>query len=354
MKNKLLFVTLTILFIIFSICTVIGYTQCVKNKDLNNNPNKTETNNIIFEYYLEDERVDQLPKQDSTITLSDNIEEKKYIFKRYNCTNNITGKFNENKWEFETNGKDGLCKLYFVNAKYEITFNVINGIQDEKNVTTIERETDGSFKMIPNEGFEFESVICANNKEATWDESTSTINISAITSDIACTVNFEKKELIINIDVINGKGTTTEKVLYGDAKSIVIEPNLGYNNPKIQCTNNQNATYDNQSLIFDKLTNNTTCTINFYKIVIPVYNVTIENIEDFASSTDIKISNGINKVNKVNKGESFIFTITRLTDKIVNLNCGDVIPQESIIENGINKYEFLNINNDVTCNIEIK
>lgn len=354
MKNKLLFVIFTILFIIFSICTVIGYTQCVNNKDLNNNPKKNQTNNIVFEYYLEDEKIDQLPWQNNTITSSDTSEEKDYIFKRYNCTNNITGTFNEDKWEFETNGKDGLCKLYFVNARYEISFNVINGIQDESNVKIVERETDGSFKMIPNEGFEFDSVVCANNKEASWDENTSSINISAITSDIACTINFKKKELTINVKVINGKGTTIEKVLYGDSKTIVIEPNLGYNNPKLQCTNNQNATYDNNNIIFDKLTNNTSCTISFYKIIVPVYNVTIENIEDFASSTDIKISNGINKVNKVNKGENFIFTITRLTDKIVNLNCGDVIPQESIIENGINKYEFLNINNDVTCNIEIK
>lgn len=351
MKNKVILIIFSILFFLSSTCSIIGFIRYNKNK--NRETNNPVTSNITYEYYLEDLRVNKMPTNDKNTTMSDITEENSYIFKRYNCTNNIVGNFDENNWEFTTTGQDGVCKLYFVNAKYEVKLNVVNGIQDDNNKNIITRESDGIFKIIPNEGHKFKEAVCQNNKEATWDENNKTINISAITSDVSCNIIFEKKEFNIIVNVANGIGNTSEKVLYGDSKSIIVEPKTGYSNPKVQCSNNQNAIFSNNSLNFDKITNDTNCKIVFNKIILPIYNVTIENFDNFNNLEDIRIS-GVSKINKINEGESFILTITKPSDKEVTLNCGDIVPSETIIENGITKFEILNIKNNINCNIEVK
>ena len=87
MKNKIFIVILSILFLLFSLCSIIGLLQHRKNMTSNN---KEETQNITYEYYLEDIRVPQMPQNTNVTTYSDSIEENQYIFKRYNCTNNVT------------------------------------------------------------------------------------------------------------------------------------------------------------------------------------------------------------------------------------------------------------------------
>ncbi|UKI57209.1 MAG: hypothetical protein L6V81_07480 [Clostridium sp.] len=43
----------------------------------------------------------------------------------------------------------------------------------------------------------------------------------------------------MDVTVVNGKGTTTETAKYGESISAIVEPNEGYQNPKLECTNDQ-------------------------------------------------------------------------------------------------------------------
>ncbi len=349
MKNKIFIVILSILFLLFSLCSIIGLLQHRKNMTSNN---KEETQNITYEYYLEDIRVPQMPQNTNVTTFSDSIEENQYIFKRYNCTNNVTLDFDENAWKVNANGNNALCKLYFVNAKYNVTFTVINGLEDQNNNNIVNRESDGKFKIIPNEGYEFKEIVCANNKGASWNDENNIVEINAITSDIACTIKFEKKEFLINVTVKNGIGTTTEKALYGDSKLMVIEPNSGYNNPTIKCTNEQVAVYNNNSLTFDKITNDTSCIVTFNKIALQTYAITIENLTEFTANNNIIVTSGSQK-NIVNQGENFTLTISSPVDKNVILNCGDIIPNINNTQ-GAREFTFREVNKNITCKFEIE
>lgn len=356
MKNKVIIIILFILFTISISCGIYGF---ILNKQISKNPSNTETpnkttNKIVYNYYLENEPVLDIPTN-PTITNEDGTTtiDTKYIFKKYTCTNDITGSFNTDSWNFviENDKKtEGTCDLYFVKAKYDVTFTLTNAIEDENNIKNIDRETDGKFVLIPNDGYTFKDAICSNNKEAQWDSTTNTLIISAIMSDISCQVNFERKQLKANIVVKNGSGNTTETVYYGDSKTIFVEPNDGYKDAKISCTNKQTATFDNNTIIFDKLTSDTTCTITFQKIAMVNHKLIVSNPTEYTEITLISDTEQAIETGKEGK------IILRSTDgSTPTLSCGDNIPTSKELESQDStktiEFSFYNMSNDITCQI---
>ena len=79
----------------------------------------------------------------------------------------------------------------------------------------------------------------------------------------------------MDLNVKNGQGSTTENAKYGESVSAVVEANEGYDSPKIECTNNQEPTLENNRLTIEKLTDNTTCTVTFNKVKETKYKLTI-------------------------------------------------------------------------------
>lgn len=359
MKDKIIMIILFILFTICITCGIYGLILNIKFKSGNpNNPNIPGTsiqNNITYKYYLESEEVNEIPKNTITSTKPDDIEkEKDYIFKKYTCTNGISGMFNNEKWEFviENNNDNtkGTCDLYFVKSKYNVTFTLKNAIEDENNLKIIDRETDGIFKFIPNDGYIYKSTTCTNNKEPIWNDKDKSLTINAIMSDTNCEVEFERKQLKINVIVKNGNGNTTETVFYGDGKTIIISPKDGYQNAKVSCTNKQTATFDNNTIIIDKLTNDTTCTVTYQAIPKVNYKISISNPKEFPEITLISDSEQAFETGKEGK------VILRATDgSTPTLNCGDNIPTSKILDSdGTTKtieFSFYNMSNNVTCQI---
>ena len=358
MKNKLITITLITLFIINISFGIYGlFLNTNKTKDVGNSTNesiKPHIAKIEYKYYLEDEEINEMPKnniitnEDGTTTIDEN-----YVFSKYECTNDVKGNFDTENWIFNLdnkNNKDSVCNLYFLKAKYEVSFVLTNAIENENNEKLVKRETDGIFKLIPNDGYTFKNAICSNNKEAIWDETTQTLKIIAITKETTCNVDFEKKLLNINIIVKNGTGNTNETIYYGDNKSIIIEPNEGYDNAKIACTNNQTATFENNTLNFEKITNNTECTVTFNKIVMKNHKLIISNpteIEDFTLISDAEQSIETGKDGKI---------VVRATNGIIPiLNCGDTIPTQNELESSDNtktiEFSFYNMSNDITCQL---
>ena len=100
-------------------------------------------------------------------------------------------------------------------------------------------------------------------------------------SDVNCDISFNRKQIKINVVVKNGKGNTTESVYYGDSKSIIVEPNDGFKNAKVSCTNGQTATFDNNTINFTSLTSDTSCTITFQKLAVVNYKLNVSNPTEF-------------------------------------------------------------------------
>lgn len=350
MKNKTIICILAVLSLVCLSSGTYGYILNKKEKTIDIVKQKE---NVSIEYYLEDIKVDSIP------TNEENGET--YLFSKFVCDDGIVGNFDNDKWTFNIEkGTTGTCKLYFVREKYNITLTPINAINDdEHNIYTVKREDTGSFIIIPNEGYKYKESNCSNNKTGSWDSSTNTFTLSAVTSDIACKVTFDKKDLKVDIVVKNGKGNTSEKVYYGDSKSVIVEPNSGFDNPTIKCTNEQVATFDNNSLSFEKITNNTKCTIIFNKIKVEKYTLKISNPTEFPN---ISITEGSTEIPNISEGSGAKLTLQSNDDTIIpNLSCTDdkgstIIP--NVTDGNENKtiriFEFLEVKNNITCKITNK
>ena len=356
MKRKGIKIVLAILLVITTSCGIVGYLQSKKiaskpNDDIKNEP----TAQIIYEYYLEEQLVDKSLFDLPITTPSDETAQPTetrdtlYEFAKFSCTNEITGEFDKTKWEFvPTVLKDGTCKLYFVKSKYEITLEAgSNAIVSEENPKYIAREQDGTFIITPNEGYKFESALCSDNKEVTWQEENNSLLIKAVTDDIACKLVFNIKNLQADINVVHGEGATTEEVKYGEAFSAIVAPSNGYDNPEIQCSNNQTAKYENNKITIEKLTADTKCTVTFVEKPLEKFNLTVKLPED----NTVTIITGTTE-QKVESGKSATFTLKPNEGYKTTINCGSIQPsnQESVGDGSI-KYTFLNITKDITCTV---
>ncbi len=348
MKSKGLKILLIFLVLLTGSMGMVGYMQSKKQQT--NKPIE-DINKITYEYYLEDELQEKMPinMPNATDENGNNIiSEPTYQFSRFTCTNDLTGDFDVDNWKFiPKENKTSTCKLYFVKSNYTITLTITNGIEDENNQKTIQREKDGKFIIKPNEGYIFKAAMCSDNKEGSWDESTNTFTLNAIMKDITCKIDFEIKNLEADITVVNGKGNTTEKANYGESITAVIEPNFGYEKAKIDCTNNQTGIFSSNKFTISKLTDNTKCTITFEKT--PVVKHTINVI--IADNTKYSILSGSESIS-VDNGNTGTFSIKSLDGSEPTISCTINPSRDNIIDSNTYKYTFLNVKSDITCNIK--
>lgn len=347
MKNKSAIITLSILFLISTSLGVIGYFRSDYLKELKLKEEEEKRIKVVYEYYLEDELVSEMPLNDEITEGSDTETEPKYEFTKSSCTNNVVGTFNTDEWTFiPSENKESVCKLYFVNSYYNVDLTASNGVVDAANEFKIKRESDGKFKVLPNDGYEFKEVNCTNNKQASYDKSTNTLNIEVIMENVACKIDFEIKTLQVEIKVKNGSGSTTENAKYGESVSAVVEPNKGYEKPKVECTNGQTPILENNKFTIEKITNNTTCTITYNKIPEVKYKLSIktdDGISITAGSTEQNILAGSDAKFSVKPNEGY---------ELKSLDCGGIKPSETQIDNdGTINYTFLNMSKDISCNV---
>ena len=114
---KILSIFVAILFVFSCSLTVLGY---ITNKNKNNLPPKpieTENGTIVernikYKYYLENEEVDSIPTNPKPDENSTTEEQLVYRFDQYNCTEGVTGNFNNEEWKFiPSNDVEATCEL---------------------------------------------------------------------------------------------------------------------------------------------------------------------------------------------------------------------------------------------------
>ena len=335
---------LMVLIVLFVVSAVLGSYGLILSKKTNVTPEVIKPK-IAYEYYLEDEIVTEMPT---------NTEENEYKFSKYECDNNMIVNFDEETWNYTTsNEKDGTCKLYFVKANYKVELTITNGLvngEESSFTSDVERETDGQFNITPNEGYEYDgSVTCSNDKEAIYDVSTNMLTISSISEDVACKIDFNKRVLKVEIVVKNGTGSTTEDKEYGESISAIVQPNDGFEKAKIACTNNQVATYENNKLTIQKLTDNTVCNVTFSKTPVVTYNLIIDTLPE-----QVVITSG-NKKQSIVSGKDGKFSLRAADGYQIVLDCNGIKPSnEKEDPDGTITYTFLGVSRNITCNITAK
>lgn len=271
-NKKGVLIVLISLIIICLTCGTIGLLESKKGPE-DRKPNKQEDYKIAYKYYIDNEEVTDMPELETTTEPDPDFEGAestlpKYKFERYTCTNDVTGEFDEEKWEFKPNlTNNTTCRLYFLKTTHEVTVKVSNGklptnAPEEK--VNVELESDGTINVIPNEGYKFEGVTCTNETTAEYNADTKDLKISNVTKDSTCSIAFTISDFTAELSVQNGNATESRKSAnYGGNLTFEVTPSENYVFDKITCTNGQNASYGNGRVSINGLTNNTVCTVEF-------------------------------------------------------------------------------------------
>ena len=348
MKNKIILIGLIVAFVLCLTGASLGYYE---NKARSKEPIIKKNGTITYEYYLENELKDKESTTNPVTKdeLGEDVVEVKYVFSRFECTNGVKGYFDETKWEFVPAAEaEATCKLYFSRANYNVTFTITNGEEAEDNVNIVNRESNGIFVLNPNEGYEFDSYKCTNDKEAIWDKATNKFTLNAVMNDITCKVVFKIKELSADIIVKNGTGTTTEVREYGETVTSIVTPDEGYEKPTIKCTNSQSATFSKNTITIEKLTDNTKCTVTFKVVAVKSYSLKISLTEH------VKIVNG-EATQTITSGGDGTFSL-KADDgySIDGIDCGGITPVIVNNEDGSIKYTFNGIEKNISCTVDEK
>ncbi len=316
-----------ILLIISCSFTVLGYINSKKEhtKPVDSDDNGTVIDrNIKYKYYLEEELVSEMPTNPKTeesnetnATNETNEDNQIYKFDEYKCTNGVTGEFDTKEWKFVPNKtQEAECELYFTKAKYKVTLTVIRGKADENNNYSVDRYTDGEFKIIPDDGYEFSEYQCSNDKIGTYDKSKNIFKISAITNDVACKLTFIEKKLSFELNIKNGScgeecvgGKIKTTLYYGEKRIFLIMPQNGYefsnDKKKLTCTNNQEPTYESNNFSITP-TADTKCTLEFVKSTVTKHKISITNSEAEDVKTKFSIIQGSDEISVEDGGTGTI------------------------------------------------
>lgn len=286
-SNAIIYVLLAGITLFLVLGTVgLMASNMTKAPETNDKDNKEEKEyTVSYKYYLDGTEVKEEIKQQEVEVTSDEFEgvtEKKnmYAFKEYKCTNNVEGKWDEEKWKFTPElTANTTCRLYFVKNFHSVKITAINGSLDNNSKElskTVELEKTAVVKVTPTTGYKYTNVECTNSAKGTFNESNNELTLSDVTKDSLCTITFGIKSYKAQVKLSNGnvEGEDTKSANYGENITFNIKPSEGYSNPTVACDNGQNASINGNTLTINGISNDTVCTVQ-YKLQTTTYNVSL-------------------------------------------------------------------------------
>ena len=368
------------------ILTVLGikkHNELVQENATLNNKTENKDENITFRYFLEDVEVQEIPQNEKIINKKTKLEEVNILYKfdGIKCSEGVKAEFNEDEWKINIlkNGS-GTCDVTFYKSNYDMSFIVINGVEDENNPKTVERYKDGEFIIKPNDGFEYAESQCSNDKIASYDKTKNILKLSAVNSDIACKVTFKQKKLQVELTVKNGvltDGTNSVSKMeayYGESVTQIVTPMAGYeytkghlvcepfdpskvNKSKKKSSKTtkketelvQKEDFKSNNFTIDKVLIDTKCTLTFTKTKVVKYKIKITNSEEY--SDIFTISKGNDEID-VESGSTGEIKIKALTEETPKLKC-NVLPKDANPNPLNSEYTFtwLNVTKNISCTL---
>lgn len=282
-KGKVIMPILILLIAVCLLCGTLGYVESKKVDDKDPSKENKKDFKVAYRYYVDGEEVEEMPENEITENPDPDFEgattkTPSYAFEKYTCTNNVTGEFDEKKWEFKPDlTANTTCRLYFIKGTHEVTFKVSNGKLPEKpedQKLTVELNKEGNIKITPNDGYKFDKVECTNDTKAEYNSEANEVKVSNVKKDSVCTISFKISDYSVEVRASNGTVTGEAKSAnYGENVTFDVTPSDNYKFDTVSCTNNQVATYENGKLTVTGISNDTICTVQFKPVR---YNVTLE------------------------------------------------------------------------------
>ena len=159
---------------------------------------------------------------------------------------------------------DEQCSVTFAPIPYKVTLTVNGG--EGSTSKNINYNSSGTFTGVkPSTGYTSAGVTVSCNGGATVSLSGTTVTVSKVTKAQTCTVKFPVDKYTLKITAKNCTPTSASyEVNNGSDKNIHFTPNANMALKSYSCTNNQKITYKgNNQFTVNKLTANTTCTIEY-------------------------------------------------------------------------------------------
>ena len=306
-NNKIAIIVLSILFPICAACGIIGLLASKKQTE----GVPTETYKIKYIYYVDDVEVTELPK--NVLVSTSTATAVSYVFDRYSCTNQVIGKWNEISWQFDAElTNNATCKLYFNKGSYKLTFSIEYGeirnpdgsVMSEADKTKdiiVARGKDKVIKIEPDEGYKLATIECTPETDTNWDKENKELTVKNVKEDTKCIIKFEISKYEIELKVSNGSGATTLNSEHGKAINASVTPTTGYGNPIVSCSNNQVGVWKDNKFSIDKITSDTSCTVEF-KLATYEINVNVTNGTSTPSKNSVNYNGSKEFVIKANSG----------------------------------------------------
>lgn len=311
-------IPLVILILIFLGLGIFGlYLNMTKEEE-------KEVFKISYKYFVNGEETKNMPEETDS-----------YQFDKFKCTNGVTGKWSEKKWNFTPNKTaNSTCRLYFVDREYEIELIAPDGITlsgDEK--VNVKKEENAEFTIAPKEGIAVKEITCTNDQVAKYENDK--VIVEKPTDDATCTIVTEDAKYTVEATSIGGKVTNSkQEAKFGQNVIFNVTPNASQILDKVTCTNNQNGTWSNGKLTITKITNSTKCTVTFkssqYTVTVIAKNATV------ATATKTIAANGTISFSVVPKASGA---------KLLKNSCSNG-------KWGSNSYTVTNVTANTTCNLE--
>ena len=315
-NKKTVLIVIISLMVICLLCGTIGLLESKKSPE-DKNTTKKEEYKAAYKYYIDGEEVLEMPELEDTTEPNPDFEGSettlpKYKFERYTCTNEVTGEFDEEKWEFVPDlTNNTTCRLYFLRTTHEVTIKVSNGklpnntLEEKINV---ELEKDNTINITPNDGYKFEGITCTNETIGEYKEDTKDLKISNVTKDSTCTITFTISDFTAEISVQNGNATENRKSAnYGSNIQFEVTPSENYAFNKVTCTNNQKASYADNKITIQGITNNTVCTVEFRPVKLQV-KLNVINGTVTSKENPISVSERSSAIFDIKADDGFVLT----------------------------------------------
>lgn len=357
-KNKTGTLYLLLFLIIITLAGgIIGLIANLNMKPSNpNDTNKDGKFKVTYKYYVDNTETSNIVKQEKIKIANEEfegvIDEKEmYTFEKYECSNEVKGSWNNEKWEFTPDlTADSTCKLYFLKNFHEVQITTSNALLPNNTNTQkvlVERNNTKTLNLLPTEGYKFGEAKCTEGANASYDVTTKDLVIGNVNKDTKCDVSFAINGFTVEVETSNAEIKETKKTAnYGDTVTFEITPKENYAFESVTCTNEQKAEFNGNTLTIKGLTNDSKCTVNFkFTIIKYTVSLTVENGTLLESSKSPQTTNNNMEVSfAISKNDGYLFTGAVL-------DCGADKVESELTSNVL---KIKNINKNLTCKYILK
>ena len=191
-----------------------------------------------------------------------------YSNPKVTCTNNQTGTIQNNTLRITNVTNNTTCTVEYNANTYEVKYNSNGGNGAMANSS----HTYGTSKALSTNtftrsGYTFQGWSTSNSSNiVTYTNGQNVINL---TTENGGVVNlyavWSINSYTVNVVVQNGTitGDTSKETDYNTNVTFTLNPNNGYGNPTVSCTNSQKGSISGSTLTVSNVTNDTTCTVTY-------------------------------------------------------------------------------------------